>query len=795
MQLEFSVKGQMLKRTDAEKPVTNSRGYLKARFVLPDEYTGTITANFGKIIEGSMHSVPMTVGSDGICDVPDEVLTHAARKDMEMYVWLSSTDSAYIPTNVTVVRVYGSGGGAELDPDIESTENQYEEIAKIYSEAIETRTAKARFEEEEILRDWEYVCNVGPVAAIPRAENYGSMLVSHPSCLAAMNVTGAYGGAHIGINKIIEKGKKDGESATIIVEAMDLGYPYVNKPAESSTIMGRHHTVNGYPVPIYETFYEYNNTEKCAADTISFAWNGVLYLVVLSKRQYVGLKLNGHLVPTEGSNIANGSVVTVDDRQIITIEEPNSGHWFACGCSPLEAIAIQPNEVIRVETALITDTTPTSGASTYFCLGDNTQALDKAKEFVFCFSTNFDQDSAGTAVASALNVDWRTALKECETYWAGIFEGLREKWIDVPAKLRVRGYLSLGQMLCHTYENGSVCTGTFLGAGSGTWYGNFIRDTSFAIKSMSSIKPELAGKMLDFYSNCAPLYEHNSYSLDTVGGSGLNTDNAPTFLLAAGEYYKKTEDIVRMHALEWQLNEAMKYINADYGNHYIAADGHIEALHPHDFGDDSNDYFAMADTKYESMVDILWIAGLEAIAPVYTALGDDTTAAYCTTIATSLRSHLDDFVVSSGDMEGMMAHAIQTDASLDSGEGLWGATFVYGAWLLGLESCWEWCKKSRVWLSAKGSKIPYCVSLANNYESGASDHGWAPFYPLVALLEYRFDSSRKTSLEVAEYFPSGGWPEFITQTKSTDGLPQQYSHAMNFPWAHASVLELVSEFV
>ena len=197
MQLEFSVKGQMLKRTDAEKPVTNSRGYLKARFVLPDEYTGTITANFGKIIEGSMHSVPMTVGSNGICDVPDEVLTHAARKDMEMYVWLSSTDSAYIPTNVTVVRVYGSGGGVETDPAIPETENQYQEIVRMYEEIMQKSDGELQSSESlpklylegdisivtkevEAVADFVYVSGTGSFSGALKIKWQGTSSIAYP---------------------------------------------------------------------------------------------------------------------------------------------------------------------------------------------------------------------------------------------------------------------------------------------------------------------------------------------------------------------------------------------------------------------------------------------------------------------------------------------------------------------------------------------------------------------------------------------------------------------------------------
>jgi hypothetical protein len=46
MQLEFSANGQTLTRTDKNKPVENSRGYLKAHFTLTDDYQGLISAYF-----------------------------------------------------------------------------------------------------------------------------------------------------------------------------------------------------------------------------------------------------------------------------------------------------------------------------------------------------------------------------------------------------------------------------------------------------------------------------------------------------------------------------------------------------------------------------------------------------------------------------------------------------------------------------------------------------------------------------------------------------------------------------
>ena len=650
-------------------------------------------------------------------------------------------------------------------------------------------------EDEQALKDNQYTYGKDDVYTGTneyKGNNYGWGFVSHPSCLAVANVTGEYSSTHIGINKIFEKGNFSGDSGCLIVESMDLGYPYINKLASSYPLIGRWLTEKGYPLPIYTTNTDGKNSEKTSAKTICFAWDGVIYLIVNTQRQLEGVKLNGHLIPSEGNNITNGTIETIDLVDLITLEEPNSNHWFVCGCSPMQGIKILANSTIGVESALTTDKTPTTGSSTFFCLGDNTTYLNASGEIVFCFATGTAKSTTQQDVADALNGDWRTAFEACKAYWIDIFDGLREKWINVPAKLRVKGYLSIGQILCNTYEGIGV-SGTFLGAGAGMWYGNFIRDTSFVVKALTNSKPDLAGKLLDFYASCDPIYENNSFSIDGTGGSGHNTDNAPTFLLAVGEYYAKTGDLTRMIALETQINSALKYIEADFGNHWKPTDGHVEALHPHDFGDDSNDYFTMANTKYESMVDILWIAGLEAIVPVFTALNDDTKAIYCTTVATTLRSNLSDYIVPSGDYTGMMAHGITTSDTLDS-TAMWAATFIYGAWLLGDADNWEWCKKSWSCLGVKGTPIEYCLSIANAIGAESKAYGWSPFYPIIALLAYR-NGDFAPMMEITEYFPSGAFPEYITQVGDTDGKASIYTHAVNFPWGHASVLELINELV
>jgi hypothetical protein len=646
-------------------------------------------------------------------------------------------------------------------------------------------------EDEEALKGFAYVRTADGVPSEYTADNYGWGMVSDPSCLAVAEISGMYSSSYFGICKIVEKGSRAGDSGMLMIEQMDLGYPYINRHDQRYIVEGNWVTVDGYPIPAYEMAYAFQSSENVAAKTLCFAWGGVIYNVVINQRQYNGIRQSGCLVPSEGANITNATVETLNGLDLVVMEDPNSNHFFVVGSSKTEAIAIKPNTPIGTNGTLETDRTPISGAKAFFSLGDNTQLLNKAGEIVFAFSTGFTKEGTKEAVAGALTADWRTAFAACQEYWKGVFSGLREQWANAPAKVRVKGYLAVGQMMCHTYS-GDITPGLFLGAGAGSWYGDFIRDTAFAVRALSASRPELAGAMLDFYAGCGPIYEHNSYSLDGVAGTGHNTDNAPTFLLAVGEYYKHTQDLPRMQALESQINSAMKYILSDFGNHYNASDGHIETLHPHDYGDDSNDYFVMADTLYESMVDILWIVGLEAISPVFAALGDQTQADNCLAIATNLRNHLSDFIVPTGERAGMMAHGIKNDLTLDADQANWAATFIYGAWLLGRTDCWDWCKRATN-LYTKTTPLPYSLSIVNNYTSEAPAHGWGPFYPIVALLEYRFEGRSRSIQTLLDYFPSGGFPEYIQHTFDTKGLPKAYTHATNFPWSHASIIEMVNE--
>lgn len=131
MQLEFVIDGQLLKRTDTNRVIAGSMGYLKAHFIIPEEYTGTISVYF-KYLQNNqwLGNPPIEIDkTSGLCDVPTEVI-----KAGSMYVSLSSTDTnLFIPTNHVIIPIEASGVPATLIPAPGQT-NQYKEFNDMYAD-------------------------------------------------------------------------------------------------------------------------------------------------------------------------------------------------------------------------------------------------------------------------------------------------------------------------------------------------------------------------------------------------------------------------------------------------------------------------------------------------------------------------------------------------------------------------------------------------------------------------------------------------------------------------------------
>lgn len=137
MQLEFKVTGQILKRTDNQIIVSNSKNYLTAHFDLPEDFTGIITAHF-MIIENKIEKdYPMILDETRICKIPygqNDVI-----KPLNFTVSLSSYDAVnevFIPTTLETVTITKSGVPTEILPLPDGTINTYADFERLHGEVI-----------------------------------------------------------------------------------------------------------------------------------------------------------------------------------------------------------------------------------------------------------------------------------------------------------------------------------------------------------------------------------------------------------------------------------------------------------------------------------------------------------------------------------------------------------------------------------------------------------------------------------------------------------------------------------
>lgn len=682
------------------------------------------------------------------------------KNDFDNYVY----DHAQVHSNLQLGIADGSVTDAKLSNEPTAIKQRY------ITHLIKT----AQYEDEKVLE------NVMRWKSGDKASVFGSLMVSDPTCLATVHVTGAYGEERVLIRDICAKGVAGGKLASPIVEAIDYGYAYHVKPRDDNFLTGRFLSMDGYPIPIFESSHDCGSLNQSALSKI-FAWNGVHYLATESHGINLQ-RMNGWLHGTYGQATNDVTVETVEGKRLITVQEKTSGIWYVIGCTPENQMTIQSTGVVAVEGAVASKTIPIVNGACYYGFGYEPMPVNG--EMLICFAMGTEKDSTQQKVANALNDGWKTPFEQCKSYWKDFFTGIREKWLRVPPELRVKGYLAIMQLAISAYA--PTPQGAFLGAGAGTWHGNFIRDTSWVIKSLAQSKPELSKSFIDWFSNVAqPLYTSNSYGIDGVNaGANNNTDNAPTFLLAIGEYYKYINDLSTMQTAKTQIDSAMQYAKVNYN----AADGHILALHPHDFADDSYDQLPPQDIKYESMIDILWIAGLEAVRPVYLALGDTTNAEYCDIVSKNLRNNLNDYIVAGSN--GRLCHSLKP-TGVQQDNAWWFPSYLYDAWLLGNESSWKWCSDSTYVLGVRNVPLRYGLSIANIPNSQIRTESWGPFLGVVAAVAAKHGDLLPASF-LTKAFPGGAAPEFWYMSLATDNKPAHYSHATNFPWGFASTLELIN---
>jgi hypothetical protein len=685
------------------------------------------------------------------------------------------------------------------------------------------RLSLARAEDELEIRKaaWRYPTT---------GSRYGNIIISDDKGLAGAVVTGAYSEEKVLIRDIFSKGISGAPAESgLIVEGIDLGYPYLNKPRFDQHGEGRFMSGDGYPLPIFESILANGGASQTHRSVI-FACDEVMYLAT-KVSNCNRLAINGWVHGMDGSHISDGTVETVGGHRLITVFESKSQQWFVLGMTPENQIAINTSN-IGEESGFADNLNPISGDHVYFAVGQEPLAADSNTETLICWSIGLTKAETQARVAAALTAGHADALASAKAYWTSFFEGVREKWLYVPARLRYMGYVALQQIAvaCCNID----AKGLWMSAGPGRWYANFIRDTAWCIRAVSQATPTLAAGMLDWLVNGPavdePIDGTNAYRLDgTEPGDYFNTDNAATFLLATAEYYRVTGDTVRMTALKPQLLSALIYAET----YFDETDGHMEAKHPHDFGDDGNTVFPFADIQYESYIDALWIVALEAIAPVFTLLTEPAKAAFCTATATAMRANFEDF----RQADGTLAHSLKPDGTLQTSS-LFGASMILDAWLLGGDTSFEAMATASQTLGLRQASLQYPLVNINPTANKLADEAWVPFLPIVALVAARNGDMEPLAF-VMEAFPSAVWPETMSMvrrfdtrhtiaeiTDVVDGLKllglsnargdvlqvllqemnirrgdergkapfvaEVASQAPSFPWSHSAIVELVN---
>lgn len=179
MELTFGVSKQILRRTDTECPVSDSKNYLTATFTFSSDWTGTKSAIFAS----KSGAYTMVLDDDGTCTVPWEVLTGNA-------FTVSVFCGNLITTNKVVVLLDPSGyvpGGTPADP----TEDIYNQIIDKIDEIAKAGVTLSQEEGNSlsIKTDGLYA----PVASVSISGESGNTLVNKADGLYVPTVAGEKG--------------------------------------------------------------------------------------------------------------------------------------------------------------------------------------------------------------------------------------------------------------------------------------------------------------------------------------------------------------------------------------------------------------------------------------------------------------------------------------------------------------------------------------------------------------------------------------------------------------------------
>lgn len=506
--------------------------------------------------------------------------------------------------------------------------------------------------------------------------------------------------------------------------------------------------IQGFSFAKDEILYVVLNLQNCSGMRLSFAFNW--FDNCTSTHHYVG------------------------GKHIISVVLPTSESNFFVGCTPSNEWYNGPHR--NPDSGTFPNTEETYSA-TYFGVGVGyINPSETNQQIVFGLSLRGGTVEDGvSALSDGLN-NWKTAYEEAITYWDNFWANFTADWSNVPERIREKGYLALMQLHAISYQNA-------VSAGVPFWRWVWVRDACWPLRAIARAMPDIAKDMAAWWATCEPIDGRGAFAFDgTSPDSGLNgTDANAVFLIAMGEVYAQTQDVSLMQALKSQLDSALTYAQ----NWYHSTQKHIRAWHPHDYWDDYTYYDGEIDTslvKYESVIDVFWLAALQKMAPVYDALGDTERRDFCSNTASGLTEGLEDY----RDADGGFHYAIKwhdpvnkpwPDDPLVLPDDLYddvmaGPANIYGALLLNDAGCRNWLFKPEPArrLGLKYLPVRAAVQFSNvgPLHPDASttmqkDHAWGPHIPIVAAEGVKLGYMELLSW-IERSFPIGSWPEDVEVT-------------------------------
>ncbi|MGI5838596.1 MAG: hypothetical protein ACOX8W_02935 [bacterium] len=606
----------------------------------------------------------------------------------------------------------------------------------------------------------------------------GQAIIGDPSSLICATVnTDNNGDPVMFIGSIHAKGIYGDVERNITSQYADLGgYTfYANRPTSGAKGEGRWRMVDGYPAGIYEYSW-INPAEDKSLKARAFTWKDAL-LMIADTDNINDLKFGIEILNTSLDNSnCTGEYKTIPDSgdpaQGYIIVQENVSEWWIAGMSkPMNEYTLDDGPV-NVQEPLDEDQTAVTASRAIMAMGADGLGGTKKGRVVWAFSIATQDNFAWGRAYNALQ-NYEQYEREAEAWWRSFYAGVGENW-KVDDELRMKGYLALQQIAAQSYKG-------WMSAGVPSWYTSFLRDNGWIIKALAHHRPALAKDLLEMYVGHI-VTNMNAVTLGGVVITGANSDNAAAFLIGLAEYCNVTGDYKLHHGMPIIANNLLSYAQTNF----VARDRHITVLDNHDYWDNYVDEINHELVKYESYIDVTWIAALERMAPVYAAWGDKERERFCIETAAALRAGLADYRRDDGGLE----YAIKTDGELyDTVLALPGT--LMAAWLLDDTGCKEAVRTQAWGLGLRDSTIHYALGHSNGPDAANKASVRGPHIPIVALLAAEHFGDESLVNLIRDSFNLGGFPEYVTMGVDYYPVLAWASHAPSFPWSHAAVLELI----